>query len=386
MYLLLGMSPGFYQPVISHVLASLQLGSEWVERVFVGASMAGMVTPLIIGALADMRFSAQRIYGVISILSGCFLILAFYLLGSEASPWWFVVMFFMSKLAGGAMWSLLASLTMSNLGNIKGEFPLVRLGATAGWMSAGWILSYILVADDSVLCGYMAAIVRISGGILAFFLPDTPGRGTPANWKALFGLGAFKLMRNRDQRTYFVCSILLAIPTAAFFMHTPLLLGHLGVERVAAAMSISQVSEVLSILFLVAFLNRFPVKYVLLGTLVIAAARYGFFAVAGWSESAVWVIVGIALHGLTFTLFVIIGQMFLHLCVAAEMRNQAQGLLTLLRSAVGTLVGVVLVRRLNDWALDSGVGWGVYWAILASAILLIALWFGLSYRGLENDT
>ncbi len=112
MYLLLGMSPGFYQPVISHVLASLQLGSEWVERVFVGASMAGMVTPLIIGALADMRFSAQRIYGVISILSGCFLILAFYLLGSEASPWWFVVMFFMSKLAGGAMWSLLASLTM----------------------------------------------------------------------------------------------------------------------------------------------------------------------------------------------------------------------------------------------------------------------------------
>jgi hypothetical protein len=100
MFLLLGMAPGFYTPVISVVLAEQGLGSEWVERTFLGGSLAGMITPLMICALADNRFASQKVYGTISILSGCFLALAFGLLGGGASPWWFVCLFFHEQAVG----------------------------------------------------------------------------------------------------------------------------------------------------------------------------------------------------------------------------------------------------------------------------------------------
>jgi MFS family permease len=381
MFLLLGMAPGFYTPVISVVLAEQGLGSEWVERTFLGGSLAGMITPLMICALADNRFASQKVYGTISILSGCFLALAFGLLGGGASPWWFVCLFFTSKLSGGAMWSLLASLSMSNLGNLSREFPLIRLGATLGWMAAGWILSWVLAADDSVLCGYMAAAVRIGGGLLAFLLPDTPAAGESRSWQTLLGLDAFKLLGERDQRAFFIAAGLLAIPTAAFHMYAPLHLRELGVERVAAAMSMSQATEIVTMVGMAAFLGRFRIKAVVLGALALLVLRYVLFAAAGWSGGAVWMVAGIGAHGLAYTVFVITSQIFLHRRVATEMRSQAQGMLTLLRGGIGSLIGVVAVRHLNDWALASGAGWSVYWAMLAVATLAIAVGFGLSFRG-----
>jgi hypothetical protein len=248
-------------------------------------------------------------------------------------------------------------------------------------MAAGWILSWVLAADDSVLCGYMAAAVRIGGGLLAFLLPDTPAAGESRSWQTLLGLDAFKLLGERDQRAFFIAAGLLAIPTAAFHMYAPLHLRELGVERVAAAMSMSQATEIVTMVGMAAFLGRFRIKAVVLGALALLVLRYVLFAAAGWSGGAVWMVAGIGAHGLAYTVFVITSQIFLHRRVATEMRSQAQGMLTLLRGGIGSLIGVVAVRHLNDWALASGAGWSVYWAMLAVATLAIAVGFGLSFRG-----
>lgn len=382
MFFLLGMAPGFYIPVITNVLAARELGSEWVERVFLCAPLAALISPVAVGALADNRFSAQRVYGVISLASGVLMAVAFTLLDRGASPWWFVGFFFAGAVSGGPMWSMLSSLSMVHMRHPAREFPLVRLGGTLGWIIAGLLLSWVLAADDSVLSGYMAAGVKVAGGILAFRLPDTPAPGGARSWRSLLGLDAFRLMREADHRSFFVCAALLSIPLSAFFMHAPAHLDDLGTRRVAATMSIGQLSEVLAMLAMAAILGRFRVKVVLLWAFALSVLRYVLFALAGWTGSAAWLVTGISLHGLAYTLFFITGQLFLQRRVAPEMRSQAQGMLSLFSNGIGALFGVVAVRHFNDWMLESGAGWGGYWAVLAGVTLVVTVGFAVTYRGL----
>lgn len=382
MFFLLGMAPGFYTPVITNVLTAQGLGSEWVERAFLCAPLAALISPVAVGALADNRFPAQKVYGVISLLSGVLTALAFAMLDGGFGPWWFLGFFFAGAISGGPMWSMLASLSMAHLRDVPREFPVVRLGGTLGWIAAGWILSWVLAADDSVLCGYMAAGVKLAGGLLAFGLPDTPVPGGSRSWRSMLGVDAFRLLREPDHRAFFVSAALLSVPLAAFFMHTPAHLEDLGARRVAATMSIGQLSEILAMLGMAAILGRFRVKVVLLWALAISVLRYALYAVAGWSESLAWMVAGISFHGLAYTLFFITGQLFLQRRVEPGMRSQAQGMLSLFSNGIGSLVGVVAVRHFNDWSLSSGAGWGFYWVVLAAATLAITVGFGVSYRGL----
>ena len=386
MFFLLGMSMGFYMPALTNIVTAAGLGSDFVQWAWLAGPVAAILSPVAVGALADNRFAAQKVLGWSGVLSALLLWASFRSLEIGVSPWWFVLLLFISSIIAAPLWSMLSSVSMIHLRDGEREFPLVRLGATIGWMLAGFATSWVLKADSSPVAGYAGAAVRMISGIVAFLLPHTPPPGRSRSWRTLMGFDAFGLLRQRDHFVFFVATALLSMPLAAFYMWTPKHLMVLGDPRPTWTMAIGQVSEIVAMLLMVSLMSRFRVKNLLLLALILSSLRYLIFAWAdaGGGIAAMWV--GVALHGLCYTFYFITAQMYLDRRVPLDMRSQAQGLLSLVSNGVGTLLGTVMVRELYDAMVprESG-GWFWFWMILGGMIAVIAAGFSFVYQGRPQD-
>ena len=384
-FFFLGMSPGYYTPALSNILASRGLGSEWVAYAFMVGPIAALISPLIVGSIADNRFPAQKVFAVIGMVSGLLLACAFAALERLNAPYLFLGLFAAASIVAAPMWSMLASIAMVHLRSGEREFPVVRLGGTLGWMAAGVLTSFVFHFEGSPGAGYAAAITRFIGAAFALLLPNTPPMGNSRSLRTLLGLDAFKLLKERDHLVFFSVTALLSIPLAVFFMHTPMHLIALGSTTPSATMTIGQISEIAAMLLMSVVMNRFRVKTVLMVALGLSALRYAFFSVAGATGNTAWLITGISLHGLCYTLYFITGQLFLDRRVDPSMRTQAQGLLTLASNGVGSVLGIAFGKFLYDYAVvQQHGGWTAYWWVQAALTALCLPVMAIFYQGVAG--
>jgi nucleoside transporter len=384
-FFFLGMSPGYYTPALSNILASRGLGSEWVAYAFMVGPIAALISPLIVGSIADNRFPAQKVFAVIGMVSGVLLAAAFAALERLNAPYLFLGLFATASIVAAPMWSMLASIAMVHLRSGEKEFPVVRLGGTLGWMAAGVLTSFVFHFEGSPEAGYAAAITRFVGAAFAFLLPNTPPMGNSRSLRTLLGLDAFSLLKERDHLVFFSVTALLSIPLAVFFMHTPMHLTALGSTTPSATMTIGQISEIVAMLLMSVVMNRFRVKTVLMVALALSALRYALFSVAGATGHTAWLITGISLHGLCYTLYFITGQLFLDRRVDPSMRTQAQGLMTLASNGVGSVIGIAFGKFLYDYAVvQQHGGWTAYWWVQAALTALCLPVMAIFYQGVAG--
>ena len=123
--------------------------------------MCALVGPLVGGALADQRISADRLLAWTSLIGSMLLAAAFATLDAGWHPLWFVGLLGVYSLVSGPAWGLLTTVSLTNLSHGERQFPLVRLGGTLGWVAAGLMTSYVLHADTSPVAGYAAAAARM---------------------------------------------------------------------------------------------------------------------------------------------------------------------------------------------------------------------------------
>lgn len=383
-FFLHGMTPGFWLPALTNILKARELGA-WVAIVFVVPPVCALVAPLVGGALADQRIAADRLFAWSSLLGSVALFSAFAALDAGWNPWCFVGLLAIYSLLSAPSWGLLATIALTNLRHGERQFPLVRVGATLGWMLAGLITSYVLHADISPTAGYASAVTRFLGGALAFMLPHTPPLGRGNSWKSRLGLDAFKLMKERDHCVFFVVTALFSVPLSAFYMYAPELLKALGDQHSTATMTVAQLTEIAGMLLVGAVMMRFRVKAVLLWALGLSVLRFSMSAYAGAIGSINWHIAGIVLHGVCYTFYFITAQVFLDRRVDSGLKGQAQGLLGLVSGGLGPLVGALVCGWLRNHCVTSdGRGWSEFWSILAGMIALCFVIFALFYRGLNE--
>ena len=86
------------------------------------------------------------------------------------------------------------------------------------------------------------------------------------------------------------------------------LLKQLGFERTSAWMSLGQVTEVLTMFALAGLFAKWRLKWIFAGGLGVGILRYTFCA---FNEPG-WLLAGVTLHGLSFTLFYITAQIYLN--------------------------------------------------------------------------
>ena len=376
-----GMTPGFWLSALTNILGARGLG-DWVAAVFVVSPVCALISPLIGGALADQRVSADRLFAWTSLICAVLLVAAFGTLDAGWHPAWFVGLLGLYSLFSGPSWGLMATIALTSLTNGERQFPLVRVGATLGWVAGGLITSYLLHADTSPVAGYASAVTRLLAGFGAFLLPHTPPLGQNTSLKSRLGLNAFSLMKQRDNCVFFLVTALFSIPLSAFYMYGPEFLKVLGDPHPTGTMTIAQVLEVVSMLLVGTVMTRYRVKTVLLWALGLSVLRYAMSAYAGVSGLIFWHIAGIALHGVCYTFYFITAQVFLDRRVDPGMKGQAQGLLSMVTGGVGPLLGALVCGWLRSQCFTpDGRGWPLFWILLTAMIAGCFAVFALFYQG-----
>lgn len=354
--------------------------TDWA---FVIPSLGAIVSPLFLGALADQRINAERVLAGVMAMNATCTALAFWFLGRGDSEAWFLFFLVAKALLGAPSWSLLMSITLTHLSSPERQFGRVRVWGTVGWMAAGWSISWLSL-DQSPLTGLVASSLGWMAAGCCFLLPATPPSGLPSrDLLDSLGLRAFRVLRDRDTGVYFLTAFLFSIPLAAYYPYSAKFLKSLGVDNVATLLSFGQVTEIVAMLLMGLIFRKLRLKWIFVIALSAGFLRYLFYLLPAYSGGHLhWMIAGMLMHGICWTLFFEAGRLFVDKRVDTAMRSQAQALLTVWTTGVASIIGIFFAGGLFRWCMaEGGMGWNGFWSVLSGLCFLSLLVFAIGYRG-----
>ena len=358
-----------------------------VPYTFACNSIAALVSPLAVGALADQRMAPERVLRLLGFGTIFFLGLLFYAIQHHWGAGWVLGLAQAHALWSVPTFGLTTSLVMSRLSKPKEQFGPVRIWATLGWMGACLMVSWVLHADTSVISGYAACVAWVITVGMTFVLPKRDRLHLPRHRrsvKEILGLDALPLLRHPDHIVVFASAALLNMALAAFYPFTVLHLADRGIQQVTAAMSLGQITEIIGMLALSSIITRIRLKWIFLSGIAFGILRYALFAL----DSTPALLVGIFLHGLCFTLFFITAQIYLEQRIPAEMRARAQALLTVMMNGVGNLLGYLSTgwwRRVCHSG-DGHTDWTTFWLGMTLLTTAVFIFFAIAYKGRKRES
>lgn len=380
MFFLLAQASGLWGVACSNVLKTHGL-ERIVPYVFACGSLAAIVSPLILGSLADQRISANRLLRWLATITALCLAVTATAVERGWGALTVLGLIQFQALWSAPLWGLATTIILAQLPDPQRQFGPIRVWATIGWMAAGWVTSFVLMADASTRAGYASSVLWLCVAAYTFTLAPVPpmAGGGRRDWRDVLGLRALTLLADRDHRVVFLGAAFFCVPLAAFFPFTAMHLGDLGVTRISAALSLGQISEIAAMYGLAGVLSRLRLKWVFLSGIGLGLIRYLIYAL----DSRPAVIVGIALHGLSYTLFFITAQIYVEKRVAPQMRGRAQALITLMTGGIGTFVGSIWGGWWRDLcrAGSPATHWPHFWMGQSALILGVLLFFAFCYRG-----
>ena len=346
---------------------------------FATSALAAFISPLIFGAMADRHVSPVKVLRGLVSSTAATMVLAAVAINAGWNAWLILGLIQLNALCMAPTFSLTTSIVLSRLKSSQREFGSVRSAATLGWMCGLWMVS-LLGADTSTRALYISAAAYLGMGIFTFFLPIVPppkniGRST---WKQRFGWDALTLLKNRDHRVVFITAALFNMPLCAFYPYTPPHLSQLGFQHPSGWMSLGQTTELLAMFSLAGLFLRWRLKWIFVAGLAFGVLRFAFCAL----NTPVWLVMGILLHGCSYTLVYVTSQIYLDERIDTAWRARAQALFTLMTSGVGNLVGYLG----TGWWFAANTGmvgpaYPRFWAGLSAAVGCILIYFLVAYRG-----
>lgn len=362
-----------------------------IGMAFATQSWGAIIAPFIIGLIADRYFNAERILGVLHLL-GAVLMYCLYTATDFASFYPYVLAYMIAYMPTLA---LVNSVSFGQMQEPAKEFGKIRVWGTIGWILAGLVISYVFSWDakaaiaDGMLKNTFAlcAAASLLLGLFSFSLPATPPKSaTPSGNQQnglgqMLGLDALALLKDRNFLLFFVSSVLICIPLAFYYQNANPFLTEIGVENATGKMTLGQVSEVLFMLALPVFLQRFGLKLTLLVGMAAWVLRYVLFAYGDAGSAMAMLLVGIALHGICYDFFFVSGQIYTNAKASDSTKSAAQGLITLATYGVGMLVGFWVAGQITDrFAEQDGHDWQQIWLYPAGFAAVIFVLFLFSFK------
>lgn len=357
-------------------------------QVFSTQSWGAIIAPFIIGLIADRFINAEKILGVLHII-GALLMYQMYSADNISVFYPYVLVYMICYMPTLA---LVNSVSFNQMKNPEKEFSVIRLFGTLGWIAAGLLISYLFHWDsaEGTKEGLLKNTFLLSGaaslalGLFSFTLPKTPpkGKGTKVTVSDILGLDALKLLKDKNFLIFFISSILICIPLAFYYQNTNAFLSNIGVENPTGKMTIGQGSEVLFLLLLPLFFNRFGFKKTILVGMLAWAIRYVLFAYGNAGDLTFMLLIGIALHGICYDFFFVSGQIYTDSKAGEQHKSAAQGLITLATYGVGMLIGFAVAGKITDaYKLTDGtLDYKMVWLIPAGIAFAVFLIFALLFK------
>jgi len=309
--------------------------------------IAGMISPLIVGMIADRFFAAQRVLAAMHILGAVLMMAAARLMQLEnPSPNIINTVFFGYMLTYYPTLALTNTLALRNMSNVQKEFPGIRVLGTIGWIVAGLALTQV-GWDKTINMFHLAAGASLVLGLFSITLPHTPPleRG-PVSARQIFGVDAWVLLKDRSYLTFMIASTLICIPLAFYYQIASRVVEMTDMP-IGRTMSFGQMSEIFFMLVMPLFFRRLGVKWMLAVGMFAWVLRYALFAV-GAPDQITWMILsGILLHGICYDFFFVTGQIYTDQVAPKQIRAQAQGMLVLFTLGLGMTIGAQIAGRIE---------------------------------------
>lgn len=342
-------------------------------------AVGALVSPFIVGIVADRFFATQRILALLH-LTGAALLYWVSTLQQFGGFYPVLLAYTVTYMAGHGLTN---ALTLHHSQNPAREFPLVMIMASAGWIAAGIVVSRLKLEDNAGMF-QLAAGAALVMGLYSLTLPHTPPKaaGMPAALGKLLGLDALKLMRDRSFATFMLCSFLICVPLSFYFSWMNVFMNELSIPDAAAKMTLGQVSDVVFLLLLPVLLPRLGAKGILMLGIGAWAVRFGMFAGFYRDPSALWLLFGgILLHGMCYDFIFVMGRMYVDKHAGAEMRAAAQGLHAVVTLGAGMFIGSWLSGVVaQHYTQGAAHAWRSIWLIPATMAAVLVVVFGFFFK------
>ncbi len=385
---------GWFVTLGTYMGDNLKASGGEIALAFSTQSWGAIIAPFIIGIIADRYFNAERILSVLHLV-GAFLMYKLYMATDFSGFYPYVLgymILYMPTLA------LVNSISFNQMKNPAKEFAFVRVFGTIGWIVAGLIISFVFVWDSeaaraSGMLKYtflMVAIVSLCLGLFSLTLPKTPPKGSKEDKisiSGMLGLDALQLLKKRNFLIFFISSILICIPLAFYYQNANPFLAEIGMTNPTGKMTLGQASEVLFMLLLPFFFRKFGFKNTLIMGMLAWTVRYLLFAFGNAGELAFMLLIGIALHGLCYDFFFVVGQIYTDSKAGPKFKSAAQGLITLATYGFGMLIGFWIAGKISDYYLKAGGehAWDSIWLYPSAFALGVMLLFMILFKNEEIE-
>ena len=397
---------GAYLTSMGSYLASVGLAT----RIGLFYAMQGIVSifmPTLMGIVADKFISAEKLLGICHGIAGAAMLGAgFYGMtaGTEVS---FGILFSMYALSVAFYMPTIALsnsvafniLEQNGYDTVK-DFPPIRVFGTVGFICAMLFVNF-MTNGEGVQYQHtynqflVSGILGIAMLLYCFTLPKCQHSDASVEEQTLaqrFGLDAFSLFKDKHMAIFFIFSMLLGValqitngfanPFISHFADVPEFAHTWGARNANALISISQMSEVIGILFIPIAMRFFGIKKVLLIAMFAWVLRFGLFG-AGDTGSGVWMLIlSMIVYGVAFDFFNISGAIYTNMRTSEKLQNSAQGLFMLMTNGIGATIGTLGAQAvINHFVYNAAEpNWSAAWYVFAAYALVMAFLFIIFFK------
>lgn len=375
----------WYVSMGAYLSNTLKFEGAQIGLAYGAFAIGAMISPFLVGLIADRYFASEKLLAVLGILGGAMLCVLPQL--REFSSFYPALIFYCALYVPTL--ALGNSLSLHHLDNPKTDFPRVKMLSAVGWIAGLATLNFMQGAESPVQF-YLAGGASVVFGLFSLALPHTPPMKTGANVSLgeILGLDALALLKKPSFAIFILCMFLICIPLYFYFVNLGIYLTELKWENMLVKTSFAQISDIVFFLLLPFFLRRFGYKVTIFMGITCWVVRY--FALsssvgAGAAQTAL-IFTAILLHGACYDFLFIAGQLYVDEEASERTRGAAQGFIAFILWGVGAFVGTFLAGKvLSQHALPVPINglahdWQAIWRFPAWGAVAVLVVFLLFFR------
>ena len=371
----------WYVTIGTYLTATLKFSGTQTGAIFGTTALASMLSPVLVGFIADRFFSTERVLATLHLLGAVFL----YLVTRTENFGAVYALMFAYCLCYFPTLALTTSITLKHVSDAR-RFPLIRVFGTLGWIVVGLLIGKMRIEASSAPF-LIASATSLVMAVFCLFLPHTPpaNTGLALSMRQILGFDALVMLKDRAYSVFLIASVLACIPLTFYFSFTNAFLNDVGVVNAAGKMTLGQFSEVLVMLVMPFIFKRLSIRGVLLLGLAAWSLRYALLAYGNAMDRMWMFYVAIAVHGVCYDFFFMTGQLYTDQEAPAGSRNTAQGMYTFLTYGVGMFIGSLLSGGALDFFTTTTRDgllrhWTGFWTSSSLAALLLLLIFAFLFK------